>query len=474
MSEQTGLDRFTGDSVREKVYDSQHWLARKYWSEGLIQEEIAELTDVSKSKISTLMGKHKVGTRSPMESRLQDESKPHDNEDWLIKKYYEEGLVMKEIADEAGVSVGTISNRFDEFDLEAMGKHERRVSDDFHKLNDEERLRDLYLNKKSGMREIGNMFDASRNAVRNRLLEFGIEIRDTRKANIAANTPQDSPLRDEQWLETEYVDKQRSSPDIADQLNVTADKVTTWMKRHGIERLDISKAVIISKSGEASEYLTDPDWLQMEYSEKGRSSGQIAEQLGVVSTTVLDALERHGIERRDPGESLMIRDMESWEGDEYQKLKDEEWMRTQYLAHERPPNEIAKQLGVATNTVCRQLDRFGIPKRGGYEYIERLGHKVRSEWELAVADVLVDMGIEYKYESLTIQLPNDKKYTPDFVTNNFVIEVKGQLLNDDERYKARQTMKIIDDKEYIVVGTKLPSDYHIPFENRDQLRDISL
>lgn len=95
MGEQTELDQFTRDSVSETVYDSQHWLARKYWSEGLIQEKIAELAGVSKSNISALMRRNDVGTRSAMESRLRDESKLHDDEDWLVEKYYEEGLVME-------------------------------------------------------------------------------------------------------------------------------------------------------------------------------------------------------------------------------------------------------------------------------------------------------------------------------------------------------------------------------------------
>ncbi|MDB2275874.1 hypothetical protein PM022_15260 [Halorubrum ezzemoulense] len=102
-----------------------------------------------------------------------------------------------------------------------------------------------------------------------------------------------------------------------------------------------------------------------------------------------------------------------------------------------------------------------------------LDHVVRSTWEADVAELLLNAGVEYKYESLEISYGDGSTYTPDFVTNQYVIEVKGHLYEPDKvMKKARAAMAELDNRQYVVVGTAIPADIHVPWENRGQITEL--
>lgn len=98
---------------------------------------------------------------------------------------------------------------------------------------------------------------------------------------------------------------------------------------------------------------------------------------------------------------------------------------------------------------------------------DHLDHRVDSVSELKIAELLVDAGVEYKNEGMTIQYGDGRTYTPDFVTEEYVIEVKGEdwgKIYDKEvtaKQKARAAMNSLDDRAYVVIGEELPADIHI-------------
>ena len=104
-----------------------------------------------------------------------------------------------------------------------------------------------------------------------------------------------------------------------------------------------------------------------------------------------------------------------------------------------------------------------------------LDHRVDSAQELVIADLLLDAGVEYKNEGIEITYNNGRTYTPDFVTDGYVIEVKGQdwgeLYNEEvtAKDKAEAAINSLDRREYVVVGTDLPADIHIPWEEREKI-----
>ena len=79
--------------------------------------------------------------------------------------------------------------------------------------------------------------------------------------------------------------------------------------------------------------------------------------------------------------------------------------------------------------------------------------------------------MDYKYESLVIEYGDGRTYTPDFVTDEYVIEVKGHIYSNEVE-KANAAMNYLDDRDYVVVGKELPADIHIDLEERAALHNL--
>jgi|APHM01.1.fsa_nt_gi hypothetical protein len=115
----------------------------------------------------------------------------------------------------------------------------------------------------------------------------------------------------------------------------------------------------------------------------------------------------------------------------------------------------------------------GLDPNGVY-FPDQLDHRVRSSYEEKIANILLDEDVEYNYESLVIEYGDDRSYTPDFVTDQYVIEVKGYVYRN-EAEKAGIAKQQLTDKQYVVIqesGPKLPADEYIQWEDRHQLREL--
>lgn len=101
--------------------------------------------------------------------------------------------------------------------------------------------------------------------------------------------------------------------------------------------------------------------------------------------------------------------------------------------------------------------------------VDRLSHRVRSSWEEEIAIQLTENDIQYVYEE-EFEL-SVGSYYPDFVVDEFVIEVKGFA---DERSVKKATAFIDEyvDLKYVVVGDQMPCDVHIPWERREKLLEV--
>ena len=102
---------------------------------------------------------------------------------------------------------------------------------------------------------------------------------------------------------------------------------------------------------------------------------------------------------------------------------------------------------------------------------DHLDHIVRSTWELEIANTLLELDVDYEYESLKIEYGDGHTYMPDFVADQYVIEVKGRIYANEEK-KAKEAKSRLDSKEYVVIGAKLPADIHIPWKDREAIYDL--
>jgi len=66
----------------------------------------------------------------------------------------------------------------------------------------------------------------------------------------------------------------------------------------------------------------------------------------------------------------------------------------------------------------------------------------RSSWELKFAKYLDNNNFSWHYESKTFKLDDSSGYTPDFIIDNTIIEIKGFYWNDDKKFqKAKNKYK---------------------------------
>lgn len=91
---------------------------------------------------------------------------------------------------------------------------------------DEDRLREEYVVEGKTAREIAEDFGVTAQTICNWLHRHSIPVR--------GNGDREKPWRDEEVLYQQYVEEDRTSREIADELDVTAPTVRNWLHHHGI------------------------------------------------------------------------------------------------------------------------------------------------------------------------------------------------------------------------------------------------
>lgn len=222
---------------------------------------------------------------------MTDEPRYRD-EDWLREQYQEQKRTTAEIANECDCAQSTISRWLGKNDIETRDHivvghkplSQRGLADE--RLADYDWLYKEYVEKKKSTIEIAEENDIGGATVSRWLERHGINTRSRRSALVA-----DSHLTDGSWLREQYVQHQKSVEEIADFCDCHRDTVSKWISRHGIQ---FRKPV-------QTEYecLSKRDWLYNQYATEGKSTIDIAEEVGCAPSTVNAWLHRHGVETRD-------------------------------------------------------------------------------------------------------------------------------------------------------------------------------
>jgi len=108
--------------------------------------------------------------------------------------------------------------------------------------------------------------------------------------------------QNKQWLETQYVALDKTTGGIASEIGVSRETIRTWLHKHNIPVGD--KGPTKGTSMTQYEEMKNEAWLQEEYVENKRSAEDIAGEVGCAQQTVLNALERYDIERRESGNKM--------------------------------------------------------------------------------------------------------------------------------------------------------------------------
>lgn len=100
--------------------------------------------------------------------------------------------------------------------------------------------------------------------------------------------------------------------------------------------------------------------------------------------------------------------------------------------------------------------------------VEETGHRVRSNWEKKIDLMLHKWNLDYEYEPKTFELTDKLTYTPDFIVEDIVIEVKGWP-NKISKKRAKIFMEEHPELTYLVIGNKVPNDIFIDWDNKGKL-----
>lgn len=208
------------------------------------------------------------------------------------------------------------------------------------KYRDEQWLVDQYVSQRKGVVEIAEECGSSQSTVSYWLDKHEIDTRSV------GGYEKDAKHRDESYLRQKYVEEGLTTYEIAEECGCTDATVSNWLNKHNIET---RQRTIRPEESAPDERLTDPEWLQSQYVDLGKSSVDIAEECHCSSNSVLYWLDRHGIEKRSCGQTVSD-----------PRLTDGEWLRKQYLQKELTCKEIAKKCGCNSNTISSWLQRHGI------------------------------------------------------------------------------------------------------------------
>ncbi len=472
MSNQSTLNEFGGSDTNgqlagsdpgdEKLYRNEEWLREQYCENELTQKEIAGLTNVTRHTISNWLERHDIERRSLSETKTEGNLEKLADEEWLRKQYCENGLGQREIAELADVSKQAVSTWMNKHGIDRRSTG-RQADGDTEPLKDEEWLREQYCDKEKTTYEIADKLGVSAVTVGNWMRRHEIESRSAAESHTNGNL---EPLRNRKWLQEQYHDQKKTTRQIADGLGVSRSPVERCMHEHGIEFRSPTEA----RTDGNVELLKNEGWLREQYCERGRTMEQIADEVGVSVYLVRKWMQEHEIDRRSPAESQVDGDLEL--------LDDEEWLREQYCDKEKTTYEIADEVGLSRSVVTKRLKRHDIEIRSSVMHPDHLPHRVIGELELDIANLLNDAGVDYTYESREIEYGEGRRYTPDFVTEDYVIECKGADWGKkyDKGYTAEQKaeaiMKQLYEREYVVVGIRLPCDIHIPREEHGTIQGL--
>jgi len=99
-------------------------------------------------------------------------------------------------------------------------------------LNSTAWLHKKYVEQDLTMRQIAELVDMSKHTVRKKLNESGVSVQE--HSGIPAEAAE--KLENESYVRREYVQNERGAPQIADELGVCTDTVYRALENHGIER----------------------------------------------------------------------------------------------------------------------------------------------------------------------------------------------------------------------------------------------
>lgn len=403
-------DKPTDDQLKE-------WYIKK----GLSSLEIAKIVNVWPQTIRSWLRKANI----PIKSR--NIIKP--TKEQLEKWYIIEGKSSRKIAEIVKVNKSTILRWLEEEGIPSRNHMEATLCSYNKKMPSDEQLYGLYAKDKKSIEQISKMTDLNQKTISKQLKNMNIKLRNPRETAFIQYRKEVEKLSYKQLYQL-YINQKKTPIEIGKIVGVSSTTIRNWLRAG-----EIPLRVGHDAQGYNFEKPSREELERMYIKEK-KSSSEIAEIIGVNSTTVVRWLKKENIPIRTMSEAEFVRHGKNIKKPSKEQL--EKW----YIDEMKTTVEIGNIVGVPFSTVKNWLSKYKIQKRksryGMKYYVNcRDGHKVKSSYEKTIDNWLFDKGIPHDYNGL---LPGQKNYRYDFKVNDWFIEIWG--LAGVEFYDKRMDNKI--------------------------------
>lgn len=293
---------------------------------------------------------------------MSETEEPWKDENWLYEQYIVEERSMPDIAKDFDVNSGAIGYWLKKHDIETRSKSVARSNGDVKKLHDAEWLKEQYVDKEKTLPQIAEICNVSSSTVRSWMNNHGLE---TRKSTRELSRDYEK-LKDESDLRNLYVSKGYTINEIAEEYGISYKVIRTWLIEFGIELRGVGQSAEMEL-----EKLDSEEYLREKYVSEEWPINRIADECNASNWAVFQRLNYYGIETRSKGHSgeTLPALSEALGGKGIEKLRDEEWLTKEYITNERSCNDIANELSVVGGTVAKYLRRKGIDVRDRSESI---------------------------------------------------------------------------------------------------------
>lgn len=161
-----------------------------------------------------------------------------------------------------------------------------------------------------------------------------------------------SNYRDKETLYRMHHSEQLTMAEMGRRLGCSPDTIRDWMKKYDIPIRKYIQPYKFSPEEAVELYLS------------GMSIIGISKKIGGSERSIRNVLIEGGIELRDRSEAQTIA---QYGKPVSEKLKDEGWLRVEYVDKRRSARDIANEVGHDPKVVFQYLERYDIPKRGDSE-----------------------------------------------------------------------------------------------------------
>lgn len=234
--------------MSDSKIERKDWLHQRYVVEAATIEEIAAECDCSNWKVSDRLKKFNIERRSKGTPTNGDVDKLRDS-NYLRTQYWDHNLTVDNIAKKIGCSTYTVLKHMDKHGIERRDRAQSLANGEIDKVDNVERLKKLYHDEALSISQIAQKFNLATSTVFRKILKHGIKTRDQPVSQSNQNI---LLLSNPEWLKTQYLKKEKSTYEIANELSLNDETIRRYMIQHNIQRRDKSEAVPSAEN--------HPDW----------------------------------------------------------------------------------------------------------------------------------------------------------------------------------------------------------------------